>query len=39
MREITHTPKDRPEIVDTTKLIKVAFALRALLLHIEQQLV
>ena len=37
--EITHTPKDRPEIVDPTKLVHVAFALRDLLLHLDQLLV
>ncbi len=36
MTEITHTPKDRPEIVDTTKLVNVAFALWDLLLHLGQ---
>ena len=39
MAEIAHTPKDRPETVDTTKLVHVAFALRDLLLHLDQQLV
>ena len=39
MAEITHTPKDRPEIVDTTKLVCAALALRDLLLHLDQQLV
>jgi aminopeptidase YwaD len=39
MTEITHTPKDRPEIVDPTKLVNVAFALRDLLLHLDQKLV
>jgi len=38
MREITHTPKDRPEIVEPTKLVHLAFALRDLLLHLDQQL-
>jgi aminopeptidase YwaD len=36
MAEITHTPKDRPEIVDCAKLVTVALALRALLLHLDQ---
>jgi aminopeptidase YwaD len=31
---ITHTPKDRPELVDCTKLMDVALALRDLLLDI-----
>jgi aminopeptidase YwaD len=38
MREITHTPKDRPEIVEPTRLVHLAFALRDLLLHLDQQL-
>ena len=38
MAEITHTPKDRPEIVDTAKLVSVALALRDLLLHLDRQL-
>ncbi len=38
MTEITHTPKDKPEIVEPTKLVHVAFALRDLLLHLNQQL-
>ncbi len=38
MTEYTHTPKDRPEIVDTTKLVTVAYALRDLLLDVDQQL-
>lgn len=37
MTEITHTPKDRPEMVDTTKLVHVAMALRDLLLHLDGQ--
>jgi len=37
MAEITHTPKDRPEIVDVTKLVSLAVALRDLLLHLNQQ--
>ena len=37
MQEITHTPKDRPEIVDATKLVDVACALRDLLLHLDRQ--
>jgi aminopeptidase YwaD len=34
--EIAHSPKDRPEIVDATKLVNVAMALRDLLLHLDQ---
>jgi aminopeptidase YwaD len=37
MAEITHTPKDRPEMVDTTKPVKVALALRDLLLYLDRQ--
>lgn len=37
MAEITHTPQDRPEIIDSTKLVTVALALRDLLLHLDQQ--
>ena len=36
MAEITHTPKDRPEIVELAKLAKVALALRDVLLHLNQ---
>jgi aminopeptidase YwaD len=36
MAEFTHSPKDRPEIVDSDKLVMVALALRDLLLHIDQ---
>jgi aminopeptidase YwaD len=39
MAEITHSPKDRPEIVDSGKLVTVALALRDLLLHLEQHVV
>jgi aminopeptidase YwaD len=35
MAEITHTPKDSPEIVDTSKLVQIAVALRDLLLHLD----
>jgi aminopeptidase YwaD len=35
MTEIVHTPKDAPEIVDSSKLATVAFALRDLLLRLE----
>lgn len=38
MAEITHTPKDRPEIVDTGKLAMVAVALRDLLFHLHHDL-
>lgn len=34
--EIAHTSKDTPDIVDTTKLIEVAFALRELLLGLDE---
>ena len=37
MSEITHTPKDRPEIVDANKLADVAIALRDLLSHLEKR--
>jgi aminopeptidase YwaD len=36
MAEITHTPKDTPEIVDASKLATVALALRDLVLHLSQ---
>jgi aminopeptidase YwaD len=39
MAEITHTPKDTPQIVDTAKLVTVSLALRDLLLHLDQCLV
>jgi aminopeptidase YwaD len=39
MAEITHTPKDTPEIIDSAKLVHVAAALRDLLLHLDRQLV
>jgi aminopeptidase YwaD len=39
LAEIAHTPKDSPEIVDTTKLEDVALALRDLALHLNQDLV
>ena len=35
MAEITHTPKDRPEIIDCSKLVAVALALRDLVLHLN----
>lgn len=38
MAEITHTPKDRPEFVDASKLVKVALALKDLLLHLDRRL-
>jgi aminopeptidase YwaD len=38
MAEITHTPKDKPEVVDANKLVMVAFALRDLLLHLDSVL-
>ncbi len=37
MAEITHTPKDRPEIVDTGKLVMVALALRDLLWNLDKK--
>ena len=36
MAEITHTPRDLPGIVDVARLVKLAFALKDLLLHLEQ---
>jgi aminopeptidase YwaD len=36
LKEIVHTPKDNPEIVDTTKLVDVAIALRDLLIYLDQ---
>lgn len=39
MAEITHTPADKPEIVDTAKLVTVARSLRDLLLHLDQRAV
>jgi aminopeptidase YwaD len=36
MAEITHTPKDTPEILETSKLVQVAHALRDLLLTLEE---
>ncbi|MEW5719094.1 MAG: M28 family peptidase [Chloroflexota bacterium] len=36
MGEITHTPKDRPEIVDATKLVNVATVLHDLALQLER---
>jgi hypothetical protein len=35
---ITHTPKDRPEIVDMNKLVLIAMALRDLLLSLNRYL-
>ena len=37
MTEITHTPKDTPEMVNPAKLVAVARALRDLLLRLGQQ--
>ena len=37
MNEITHTPKDTPEMVDAAKLVAVAQALRDLLRGLGQQ--
>ena len=39
LTEIAHTPRDSPEIVDTTKLVNVAVALRDLVLHLDQLVV
>jgi aminopeptidase YwaD len=39
LKEIVHTPKDVPEIVDTSKLVDVALALRDLLMALDQLLV
>jgi aminopeptidase YwaD len=36
MTQITHTPKDRPEIVDPKKLVHAALALRDLLIELDQ---
>jgi aminopeptidase YwaD len=36
LTEIAHTPKDGPEMVDTSKLVNLAVALRDLLLHLDQ---
>jgi aminopeptidase YwaD len=33
---VTHTPKDSPEIVDSTKLVNIALALRDLLLDLDR---
>ena len=33
---ITHTPKDRPDLVDCDKLVHVALALRDLLLALDK---
>jgi aminopeptidase YwaD len=38
LKEIVHTPKDVPEIVDTSKLVDVALALRDLLMALDQLL-
>ncbi len=37
MTGITHTPKDTLDIIDTAKLVKVALALRDLLLRLDRQ--
>jgi len=36
LTEIIHTPADSPEVVDTTKLVGVAVALRDLILHLDR---
>lgn len=33
---VTHTPKDHPDLVDTGKLVDIAFALRELILDLEK---
>jgi aminopeptidase YwaD len=38
MAEITHTPQDRPEIIDCARLVTVALALRDLVLQLDQHL-
>ena len=38
MAGITHTPKDRPELVDAAKLVDIANALRDLLQHLDHSL-
>jgi aminopeptidase YwaD len=38
MAEITHTPHDRPEIIDCAKLVTVALALRDLVLQLDRHL-
>ncbi len=35
LTELAHTPKDNPEIVDTTKLVDIAVGLRDLFLHLN----
>ena len=36
MAEITHTPRDVPELVDTEKLVKISLALKDLLLQLDR---
>jgi aminopeptidase YwaD len=36
LSEIAHTPKDRPEIVDTVKLVTIALALRDVLVALDE---
>ncbi|MDP4116069.1 MAG: M28 family peptidase [Bacteroidota bacterium] len=36
MNEIYHSPKDKPEIVDTSKLVKLAYSLRDLILYLDR---
>jgi len=38
MREITHTPNDKPDILDRTKLVEIAYALRDLVYEFEEHL-
>jgi aminopeptidase YwaD len=35
MAEITHTPKDLPELVDSSKMVELALALRDLLIEMN----
>lgn len=36
MREITHTPNDKPDILDRTKLVQIAYALQDLVYELEK---
>ena len=36
LAEIAHTPKDRPELVDTPRLVEAALALRDLVWHLDR---
>jgi len=35
LAQVSHTPKDKPALVDTTKLIEVAYALRHLIIDLD----